>query len=46
MGSPSLCIDEMHTGFFISFIQKRLARDLTTIIQAEDTKKGVKEPPN
>jgi hypothetical protein len=46
MGSPSLCIDEMHLACFISFIQQILARGLTTIIQAEDTKKGAKEPPN
>jgi hypothetical protein len=31
---------------FISFIQQRLARGLTMIIQAKAIKKGVKAPPN
>jgi hypothetical protein len=38
MGSPSLCIEEMHMAYFISFIQQKLARCLTRIIQAEATK--------
>jgi hypothetical protein len=36
----------MHTACFISFIQQKPARGLTTIIQAEATKKGEKAPPN
>jgi hypothetical protein len=31
---------------FILFIQQRLAKGLTTIIQAKAIKKGVKAPPN
>jgi hypothetical protein len=37
-GSPSLCIKEMHTACFYSFIQQRPVRGLTMIIQAETTK--------
>jgi hypothetical protein len=36
----------MHTTCFILFIQQKLGKDLTTIIQGEATKKGVKAPPN
>jgi hypothetical protein len=36
----------MHTACFILFIQQKLAKGLTTIIQAEATKKSVKAPPN
>jgi hypothetical protein len=35
MGEPSLCIEEMHTALLYSFIQQKLARSITTILQTE-----------